>query len=122
MRGRGLRHIPPGDLNPEFAVYLLGRAPDEPGWSYRWIPWPDLRLPRSKPEALTVLREAYERAATERVEIACGGGVGRTGTALAVMATFAGVPAEDAVQWVRRRYHPRAVEMPWQRRWVRSLG
>ena len=32
------------------------------------------------------------------------------------------LPAPDAVRWVRDRYHPRAVETPWQRRWLRSLG
>ena len=54
----------------------------------------------------------------ERVEIACGGGVGRTGTALAAIAVMAGVPGAEAVDWVRARYDDRAVETPWQRRWV----
>jgi protein-tyrosine phosphatase len=58
----------------------------------------------------------------ERVEIACGGGVGRTGTALAGMAVLAGVPRTEAVAWVRRRYNKRAVETPWQRRWVLEVG
>ncbi len=60
--------------------------------------------------------------ARERVEVACRGGVGRTGTALAALAVLDGLPAPDAVRWVRGRYHPRAVETPWQRRWLRSLG
>jgi protein-tyrosine phosphatase len=69
-----------------------------------------------------VLREAHERAASERVEVACGGGIGRTGTALAVLAVLSGVPAGEAVEWVRRHHHRRAVETPWQRRWVRQLS
>jgi hypothetical protein len=31
---------------------------------------------------------------------------------------FAGIPSREAVAWVRRRYNKRAVETPWQRRWV----
>ena len=80
--------------------------------------WPDFRTPASTSDAMAALREAYERSATERVEVACGGGVGRTGTALAAIAVLAGVPPAEAVAWVRRHYHERAVETPWQRRWV----
>jgi protein-tyrosine phosphatase len=56
------------------------------------------------------------------VELACGGGVGRTGTALACLAVLDGVPADEAVDYVRRHYHPSAVETPWQRRFVRRFG
>jgi protein-tyrosine phosphatase len=65
-----------------------------------------------------VLRDAWERSATERVEIACGGGRGRTGTALACLAVLDGVPPGDAVAYVRAHYHRRAVETYWQRRFV----
>jgi protein-tyrosine phosphatase len=69
------------------------------------------------------LAAAPARAPTERVELGCAGGVGRTGTALAVLAVLSGVPAVEAVGWVRRHYHRRAVETPWQRRWVvRAAG
>ena len=30
-------------------------------------------------------------------------------------------PPDEAVAWVRERYHPRAVETPWQRRWVLAV-
>ena len=46
------------------------------------------------------------------------GGVGRTGTALAAISVLAGVPPAEAVAWIRRHYIRRAVETPWQRRWV----
>ena len=65
--------------------------------------------------------EAWERARTERVEIACRGGVGRTGTALACLAVLDGVPPADAVRYVREHYHPRAVETPGQRAYVRHF-
>jgi protein-tyrosine phosphatase len=64
------------------------------------------------------LRDAWAEAADRRVEIACGGGVGRTGTALACLAVLDGVPAGEAVAFVRRRYATRAAETPWQRRFV----
>jgi hypothetical protein len=32
-----------------------------------------------------------------------------------------GVPADEAVAWVRARYDHRAVETPWQRRFVRRF-
>jgi hypothetical protein len=122
VRGRGLRHpLPPGPT-PSFAVYLLGRQPPATGWDARWLRWPDFRLPRDREEARSVFREALTRAADERVEIACGGGRGRTGTALACMAVLDGVPAEQAVTLVRRKYHRRAVETPWQRRFVLGFG
>ena len=62
---------------------------------------------------------AFQRAASrERVEVACGGGVGRTGTVIACMAVLAGHPAADAVAWTRHNYRERAVETPGQRRWI----
>ena len=99
-------------------MYLLGRGPGTFDWEHRWVRWPDFRTPASTDDATSALWEAYERAAAGRVELACGGGVGRTGTALAWMAVLGGVPATDAVAWVRHRYHRRAAETPWQRRWV----
>jgi protein-tyrosine phosphatase len=52
------------------------------------------------------------------VEIACGGGRGRTGTALACLAVLDGLPASDAVAYVREHYDRRAIETPWERRYV----
>lgn len=55
------------------------------------------------------------------MEVACAGGRGRTGTAIACLAILAGVPADRAVGWVREHYERRAVETPWQRWWVRRF-
>lgn len=124
VRGRGLRGgvlragPPLAAGTPDFGVYLTGRPHVEPGWESRWVRWPDFRLPHSTPDVIEALAEAYERAASSRVEIACGGGTGRTGTALAILARLDGVPAENAVHWVRENYRLRAVETPGQRRWV----
>ena len=78
VRGRGLRHPLPDGPIPAFGVYLLGRPPPAVSWESRWIRWPDFRLPADESAVLPALTEAWERAATERVEIACAGGHGRT--------------------------------------------
>ena len=121
IRGRGLRRPLPDGPEPDFGVYLLHHDPGAFDWDQRWVRWPDFRTPTSPADAVAALAEAYERCAFERVEIACAGGVGRTGTAMAVIAVLAGVPRAEAVMWVRRRYNRRAVETPWQRRWVRTV-
>ncbi|MFE4692746.1 protein-tyrosine phosphatase family protein [Streptomyces sp. NPDC056749] len=118
VRGRGLRHPLPAGPDPALTVHLLGSPPSPVTWESAWLRWPDFRLPADRAAARSVLTEAWSRAPAERVEVACGGGRGRTGTALACLAVLDGVPAEEAVAYVRRNYHPRAVETPWQRRYV----
>jgi protein-tyrosine phosphatase len=121
VRGRGLsRPLPAGPL-PQFGVYLLGRQPAGQPWESRWVAWPDFRLPRDPAELRTALREVLERAGGQRVEVACQGGSGRTGTALACLAVLDGLPADQAVAYVRERYRPRAVETPGQRRFVAAF-
>ena len=122
IRGAGARK-PRGDVPaPDFAVYLLGRDPGPWPWPHRWVRWRDFRLPDSTEDAAAALREAWARAGEQRVEIACGGGIGRTGTALALLATMSGVAPEDAVTWVRAHYHRRAVETRRQRHWVEAAA
>ncbi|RYB94452.1 protein phosphatase [Nocardioides oleivorans] len=121
VRGRSLRLPVPDGVRPDIGVYLLGSPPDPVPWESRWVRWPDFWLPRAGEDARTTLREAWERSVHERVEVACSGGRGRTGTALACLAVLDGVPPGAAVRWVREHYHPRAVETPWQRRWVEGF-
>jgi hypothetical protein len=118
VRGRGLRSAMPSGHPPQFGVYLLGAPPDGFGWTSRWVRWPDFWVPADYPYTRKVLIEALDRSDRERVEVACGGGRGRTGTALACLAVLDGVAPGEAVAWVRRHYHPRAVETPWQKRFV----
>jgi protein-tyrosine phosphatase len=103
---------------PTFAVYLLGKTPPMVAWEATWVRWPDFRLPSNDSDARAALDEAWKRAKVERVEVACGGGRGRTGAALACLAVLDGVPSSQAVAYVRERYDTRAVETPWQRRYV----
>ncbi|MDA8391382.1 MAG: protein phosphatase [Actinomycetota bacterium] len=122
VRGRGLRRSDGPRPSPEFGLYLLGRTPPEMGWEARWVRWPDWWLPLDRRDAREALVDAWERAASQRVEIACGGGSGRTGTALACLAVLDGLPPRRAVAFVRRHYRAGAVEMPWQSRYVRNFG
>jgi len=94
VRGRGLRRpLPAAGQEPTFALYLLGHEPPTVAWESRWLRWPDFRLP-SDPA------------------------VGRTGTALSCLAVLDGLPPRDAIAYVREHYTRRAVETPWQRRFV----
>jgi hypothetical protein len=102
LRGRGLRQPAPAGPAPHFGVYLLGHDPGPFDWEHRWVRWPDFRTPASTPDALAALQDAYERSAA--------------------VAVLAGMPPAEAVAWVRRHYNRRAVETPWQRRWVRNVG
>ncbi len=118
VRGRGLSQPLSAGPLPQFALYLQGKQPPVVAWPSRWLRWPDWRLPADPAEARQALADLWQRAALERVEVACSGGRGRTGTALACLAILDGVPAADAVGYVRQHYNPRAVETPWQRRFV----
>ncbi|MDH6125027.1 protein-tyrosine phosphatase family protein [Kitasatospora sp. GP82] len=118
VRGRGLSRPLPQGPQPTFALYLLGHRPPTVAWEHRWLRWPDFGLPSDRTTTADALREAWARAEAERVEIACAGGYGRTGTALACLAVLDGVPNHQAVAYVRAHYTPRAVETPWQHRFV----
>jgi rhodanese/phosphatase family protein len=121
IRGRGLRRPLPDGPTPTFALYLLGEPPSDVPWESKWLRWPDFRLPADHEATALALREAWTRADHERVEVACTGGHGRTGTALACIAILDGVPADEAVTYVRAHYAKRAVETPWQSRYVRRF-
>lgn len=118
VRGRGLSAGDRPGPDPEHGLYLLGKPPPGPDWPTRWVRWPDFRLPADPADAAAAFREARELAADRRVEVACAGGTGRTGTALACLAILDGVPPADAVAYVRAHYRPHAVETPAQRRFV----
>ena len=99
VRVRGRRLADPA--SPADFALVLARGP-VPAWPYRRIRWPDFWVPLDRADALDALREAHRRAhAGERVEAACRGGIGRTGTALAALAVLDGLSPPDALHWVR---------------------
>ena len=105
------------DTPPDFGLYL------DPAWTPSWpaalLEWPDFGVPTDSEQADAAIEDAFARAkAGERVEIACIGGHGRTGTVLACMAILAGVKADEAVAWVRAHYCERAVQEPSQQYWI----
>ncbi len=117
VRGRRLS----AEASPADFALVLAAGPIPP-WPHRRVRWPDFWIPTDRADALAALHEAHRRAhAGERVEVACHGGVGRTGTALAALAILDGLTPADALAWVRRDYNARAVETPWQRRWLRTV-
>jgi protein-tyrosine phosphatase len=109
--------------DPERAFGLYMDEKWRPSWAAEVIEWEDFGVPRNPDRAAEQIRSAYERARRgELVEIGCVGGLGRTGTVLACMAILSGVPAEEAVTWVREHYDPLAVETPEQEEWVRRFA
>lgn len=128
---RGVLRLPGGGLvrgrrlgdagSPADFTLVLAEGP-VPEWPHRRVRWRDFWVPSDTADSLDALHELRRRAAAgERVEVACRGGVGRTGTALAALAVLDGLAPAAAVQWVRAGYHRRAVETPWQRWWLRKV-
>ncbi len=121
MRASPLRERREDDAARDFGLYCDERW--APTWPAEVIAWPDFGLPRDRDAAAAQIRSAFARAQEgERVEVGCAGGLGRTGTVLACMAVLAGVPAGEAVQWVREHYDARAVETEEQEQWVAWFG
>lgn len=119
IRGRSLRTQ--AHTAADLALVLTLRRPADVSEQAIWIAWPDFGLPLDRHAAAQQLRAAWARSATERVEVACRGGRGRTGTALACLAVLDGVPPPAAVALVRQQYDHRAIETPWQERYVAAF-
>ncbi len=120
VRGRGVQNPLPGGREPEFGLYL--GVDYRPRWTHQRLEWPDFGLPRDPGLAARAIEALYQRARDgERVETACRAGKGRTGTVIACLAVLDGLRPEHAVGWTRQHFHHRAVQTPWQRRWVRRF-
>lgn len=124
VRGRGLRNGPVPEPTPDYGLYLgtarlRHRHDDSLTWPHTWLAWPDFLLPRDPTAAIAAIRDLHARASSgSSVEVACSGGVGRTGTVIACLAILSGLPPTEAIPWTRTHYHPHAIETPWQRRWI----
>jgi hypothetical protein len=117
----GLRDRRADASDRDFGLYMDSAW--APTWPAELIEWEDFGLPADPQRAAAQIRAAFERARRgEYVEVGCAGGLGRTGTVLACMATLAGVPVGDAVEWVRANYDRRSVETPEQEEFVHSFA
>jgi hypothetical protein len=97
------------DRPPDFGLYLDDAW--SPPWDHVALAWHDFGVPSDLGDLRARLTEARARAAAgHRVEIGCLGAHGRTGTALACLAILDGLAPDDAVDWVRTNYCPRAIE------------
>jgi len=102
----------------DFGLYMDERW--RPTWPAELIPWPNFGVPADWERAAAQIETAFARAkAGQNVEIGCRIGLGRTCTVLACMAFLAGVPAAEAVAWVRQNYDAGAVETSDQEACVR---
>ena len=109
------------EVRPDFGLYLDDRW--SPPWPHDHLQWPDFGVPTSSAELRSRLSQLLERSRSgEHVELGCLGAHGRTGTALACLAILAGVPASDAVAWVRTAHCEKAVETPEQMAFVADFG
>ncbi|HEY1828768.1 MAG TPA: protein-tyrosine phosphatase family protein [Acidimicrobiales bacterium] len=110
---------------PDYALYLDARWDGDPAvtWPNLMADWPDFSLPADEVGLFEAVVELHQRAAAgQLVEVACFGGIGRTGTVLACLAQLGGPAAGEAVAWVRTVYHPAAVETPAQEALVERFG
>lgn len=102
---------------PDFALYLDDEWRGDRGvtWPNRIMDWEDGGLPADETVVFEAIVDLHRRAAAgELVEVACYGGIGRTGTVVGCLAVLAGLPSVQAVEWVRSKYQPEAVETPEQ--------
>lgn len=108
------------DGPPAFGLYLDERW--QPPWAHDHVDWPDFGIPSEVDALRLALRSVLDRARSgERVELGCLGAHGRTGTALGCLAVLTGVPAAEAVAWVRETYCDQAIETPAQAEFVAAF-
>src|SRR5438270_4204139 len=109
------------DTATDFDLYLDARW--MPPWPHEHVSWPDFGLPSDADAFRAALRQLLSRArGGQTVELGCLGGHGRTGTALACLATLSGQSSSEAVSWVRANYCDEAVETSDQEEFVMAFG
>ncbi len=92
------------------------------GLRVRRHPLPDGAAPASIDEMVSLLAELRSERREGDIAVACMGGVGRTGTVAACALVEGGMPADGAIDHVRRVRHPDAVETAEQRAFVRRYA
>jgi Protein-tyrosine phosphatase len=108
-----------GHPQPDYGLYLDPHW--QPPWEHDLLAWPDFGVPATRAPLRNLLGGVLDRSRSgKQVQVGCLGGHGRTGTALACLAVMSGLPAPEAVSWVRQNYCSDAVETPEQEEFVVS--
>lgn len=110
-----------GKYEPTIRVEgLTIRGLDKDRKGYIRVEWPDMGVPKVTREQWVTLARTLKR---RKVYVACLGGHGRTGTALAILASLYGAVPKDAdpVAWVRGVYCDKAVETTGQADYVAKV-
>lgn len=106
-------------LNYPGGMYGVKLAPEVKGQAHMIVPIKDFGLP-DKADTYSALRTIlYQVALGRPVYMGCFGGLGRTGTFLALLYKVLGV--KDPVRYVRKVYDSHAVETREQERFVRNF-
>jgi hypothetical protein len=102
---------------PDFGLYADYRW--NPTWRNELINWPDFGTPADPYTACAQISDAFALAKSQKVEIGCIGGHGRTGTILSCMFSHAlKIGAKEAINLARDIYCPSAVETLEQEKFV----
>lgn len=84
------------------------------------IDWDDWGIPNMKLADWQALLESL-RMTNMDVAIACNGGHGRTGTALAILAYLMGIETKTPIAYIRKAYCKKAVESTKQFQYIKAL-
>jgi protein-tyrosine phosphatase len=99
---------------------MIKLAPEEPKASDAEVPIRDMGIPSDPDHMACTILQALRRAIDgQQVFVGCLGGLGRTGTFLALLARACGEPTP--VEYVRQSFRPAAVETPEQEIYVRDF-
>ena len=116
-----LRHSELIRLGPDLVICLHDDdlLPDLSHIKVLKLYWPDMDIPNmSVKDWYEILREITRY---DKVLIMCLGGLGRTGTALAILGSLSGAISGDPIRWVRENYSPMAIETPSQERYIMAM-
>ena len=126
IQARGIFDFIPTDrdLTPTYGLYLDQQwRKRDIAWEREFIDWPDFGLPQDESSLFAAIARIWELAKRgDVIEVACAGGIGRTGTVVSCLAIISGVPANDAVAWARAHYYARAVETNAQEELIARFG
>ncbi len=118
VRGRGLLRAYPMGPPPTFGVYLLGKPASLVAWESRWVRWPDLWLPSDPADAGPPCRRRGNARPPSGSNLPAAAAAGAPGRHWPASRSSTACPPPRRSSYVREHYDRRAVETPWQKRFV----